>query len=78
MNIEIGKIVVTCKTSRRPPLWEISVQLAVAGDVCGGVFLCCPFSHEMSLLRFWTLLGQFLGVFLPAFIACLSVCPAIT
>ena len=28
-------------------LWEITVHLAVAGDVFDGVFLCCPFSHEM-------------------------------
>ena len=30
---------------------EIAVQLAVAGDVFDGVFLCCPFSHEMSWMR---------------------------
>ena len=24
------------------------VHLAVAGDFFDGVFLCCPFSHEMS------------------------------
>ena len=29
-------------------LWEIAVHLAGACDVCGSVFLCCPFSHEMS------------------------------
>ena len=27
---------------------EKAVHLAVAGDVFDGVFLCCPFSHEMS------------------------------
>ena len=27
-----------------PPVWEIAVSLAVAGDVFDGVFLCCPFS----------------------------------
>ena len=27
---------------------EIAVHLAVAGDVFDCVFLCCPFSHEMS------------------------------
>ena len=27
---------------------EIAVHLAVACDVFDGVFLCCPFSHEMS------------------------------
>ena len=31
-----------------------TVNLAVAGDVSDGVFLCCPFSHEMSLMRSWT------------------------
>ena len=31
-----------------PPVWEIAVHLAVAGEVFDGVFLCCPFSHEMS------------------------------
>ena len=32
-------------------VWEIAVHLAVAGDVFDGVFLCCPFSHEMSWMR---------------------------
>ena len=31
-----------------PPVWELAVHLAVAGDVLDGVFLCCTFSHEMS------------------------------
>ena len=31
--------------------WEIAVHLAVAGDVCDGVFLCCPFAHWMSWMR---------------------------
>ena len=35
-------------TSRWPPLWEIAVHLAVTGDVFDGVFLCGPFSNEMS------------------------------
>ena len=35
-------------------LWEIAVDLAVAGGVCDGVFLCCPFSHGMSWVRSWT------------------------
>ena len=26
---------------------EIAVHLAVAGDVFDGVFMCCPFSHEV-------------------------------
>ena len=32
-------------------MWEIAVHLAVAGGVYDGVFLCCPFSHEMSWIR---------------------------
>ena len=43
-------------------MWEIAVYLVVAG----GVFLCCPFSHEMSWMRSWTSLSQFLRVFLPS------------
>ena len=31
-----------------------AVYLAVAGDVFDGVFLCCPFSHEMSWMRYGT------------------------
>ena len=30
-----------------------------------GVFLCCPFSHEMSWMRSGTYLSRFLRVFLP-------------
>ena len=30
---------------------ETAVHLAVAGDVFNGVFLCCPFSHQMSWMR---------------------------
>ena len=33
------------------PVWKIVVHLDVAGDVFDGVFLCCTFSHEMSLMR---------------------------
>ena len=44
----------------------MAVQLAVAGDVFDGVFLCCPFSDEMSWMRSGTKLSQFLSVFLPA------------
>ena len=29
-------------------MWEIVFHLAVACDVYDSVFLCCPFSHEMS------------------------------
>ena len=38
--------------------WMLNVRLAgdyaVAGDVFDGVFLCCPFSQEMSWMRPWT------------------------
>ena len=40
--------------------------LASVDDVFDGVFLCCPFSHEMSWMRSGTELGQFLRVFLPS------------
>ena len=33
------------------PVWEIAVPQAVACGVYGDVFLCCPFSHEVSLMR---------------------------
>ena len=36
---------------RWPPVLEVAVHLAVAGDVYEGVLLCCPFSHEMSIMR---------------------------
>ena len=42
----------------------IAVHLAVAGDVFGGVFLCCPFSHGVSCMKPGTLLSQFLRDFL--------------
>ena len=29
-------------------MWEIAVHLAVAGGVFDGVYMCCPFSNEMS------------------------------
>ena len=29
----------------------IAVHLALACDVYDGVFLCCPFSYEVSLMR---------------------------
>ena len=32
-------------------MWEMAVHLAVAGDVFGGVFLYCHFSHGMSGMR---------------------------
>ena len=49
-------------------VWEIAVHLAVVGDVCDGVFLSCPFSHEMSWMGSWTKLSQFLRVFLPTLV----------
>ena len=45
------KINVKYYNTQWPPVWEIAVLLAVAGDVNDGVFLCCPFPHEMSLMR---------------------------
>ena len=33
------------------PVWEIAVHLAVACDVYDVVFLCFPFSHEVSWMR---------------------------
>ena len=30
---------------------KIAFYLAVACDVYDGVFLCCPLSHEISLMR---------------------------
>ena len=44
---------------------EIAVHLVAAGDIYDCVFLCCPFFHEMSRMRSWTKLSQFLRVFLP-------------
>ena len=43
-------------------MWEIAVHLAAASDVFDGVFLCCPFSHEMCWMRSGTELSQFLRV----------------
>ena len=50
----------------------MAVHLSVAGDVFGGVFLCCPFFHEMSWMRSGTILSKFLRVFLPTLVLC---CP---
>ena len=44
---------------------KLLFHLAVAGDLHDGAFLCCPFSHEMSWMRFGTQLSQFLRVFMP-------------
>ena len=43
---------------------EITLNLAVAGDVFDGVLLCSPFPHEMSWMISGTLLRQFLRGFL--------------
>ena len=43
----------------------MAVYLAVAGDVFDCVFLCCPFTYEISWMRSWTELSQFLRFFLP-------------
>ena len=45
----------------------LNVRLAVAGDVCDGVGLCCSVSNEMSWVRSGTYLSQFLRIFLPTF-----------
>ena len=52
--LEKVKIVVKCWAGRWPPVWEVDVRLAVGGSVCGGAFLRCPFSREMSWMRSWT------------------------
>ena len=52
-------------TSWWQPVWEIASHLAVAAGVFDGVFLCCPFSHDMSWMRSGTSLSQSLTVFLP-------------
>ena len=36
----------------------VTVHLAVAGGVFDGVFLCCPFSHEIFLDEIWDLIGS--------------------
>ena len=42
-----------------------SVLLAVAGCIYDVVLLCCLFSNEMSWMRSWTKLSQFLMIFRP-------------
>ena len=44
-------MVVKCWAGRCLPVWEVAVRLAVACGICGGVFLCCPLSHEVSWMR---------------------------
>ena len=46
-------------------MWEVAGHLAVAGGVYDGVFLCCPFSHEIFWMRSWTSMSRLLKVFLP-------------
>ena len=41
------------------------MYLVLAGNVYAGVFLCCPFSPEMSWMRSGAKLSQVLMVFLP-------------
>ena len=60
INIKIGKN--RCFKNVRLA-GEIAVHLAVAVFDC--VFLCCPFSHEITWMRSGTYLSQFLRVFLP-------------
>ena len=44
----------------------MAVHLSVPGVVFDGVlFLCCPFSHEMSWMRSGTELNQFLEIYIP-------------
>ena len=44
-------MVVGCWAGQWPPVWGVAVRLAVACGVCGGVFLCCSFSHGVSWMR---------------------------
>ena len=55
IDIKIGKIVVKCYTSRWPPVWEISVDLAVAGGVFDGVFFVLSFFPLGVLDEIWDL-----------------------
>ena len=43
-----GKLMLNVRPAEDHLYGSIAVHLAVAGDVFDGVFLCCPFSHEMS------------------------------
>ena len=47
-----------------PPVWKIAIHLAVAGDVFDGVFLCCPFSHDV-LDDIWELIESVFEVLPP-------------
>ena len=46
-------------------LYEKLLFTCFADDIFHGVFLCCLFSHVISLVRFGIELGQFLKVLLP-------------
>ena len=49
--------------------FNVSVHLAVTGDIFDGVLFCAAlFSHEMSWVRSGTELSQFLKIFLPTFV----------
>ena len=39
-------------------MWEVAIHLAVACGVCGGVFLCCLFSHGVVLDGVLGLIGS--------------------
>ena len=45
----------------------IAVHMAVARDVFDYVFICCPFSHDISWMRSGTCLSQLLRVSLLLF-----------
>ena len=51
MGVKVGKNIWVNYRIAGDHLYGIAVHLAVAGDVFDGVFLCCPFSHEMSRMR---------------------------
>ena len=53
----LGKLAV----QQIPPVWEIPVHLAVAGDVFDSVFLCCHFPTRF-LDEIWDIIES---VFLP-------------
>ena len=55
INRKIGKKYVKCKTRRGPPVWEIVVHLAVAGDVYDSVFFVLSFFQRDVLDEIWEL-----------------------
>ena len=54
--------------------WQMAVHLAVAGDAFDGIFLCYPYSHEMSWMRSGTQWSQFLKLFPTCFYFCYYYC----